>query len=185
MNIAEQIKDLRLSKGITQKELAEQTGISLQSIINYENGRREPNSKAMVALERYFGVSGEYLRGENEDCVRPAVWEDAEIMEAVRESLPDQLTKLNAILKESTAQEQKHTFDILVELGHILKMEDPARRAAAMTLIQAVFAATTRCIDVCAGAEDDIDPATRPKQARHSAMKSYAEALRKAFLIPK
>lgn len=64
MNIAAQIKNLRLSKGITQKELAEQTGIALQSIINYENGRREPNSKAMAALERYFGVSGEFLRGE-------------------------------------------------------------------------------------------------------------------------
>ncbi len=63
MNIAAQIKNLRLSKGITQKELAEQTGIALQSIINYENGRREPNSKAMAALERYFGVSGEFLRG--------------------------------------------------------------------------------------------------------------------------
>lgn len=63
MNIAAQIKNLRLSKGITQKELAEQTGIALQSIINYENGRREPNSKAMAALEQYFGVSGEFLRG--------------------------------------------------------------------------------------------------------------------------
>ena len=63
MNIAAQVKNLRLSKGITQKELAEQTGIALQSIINYENGRREPNSKAMAALEQYFGVSGEFLRG--------------------------------------------------------------------------------------------------------------------------
>ena len=66
MNIAAQIKDLRISKGITQKELAQQTGIALQSIINYENGRREPNSKAMAALERYFGVSGEFLRGETD-----------------------------------------------------------------------------------------------------------------------
>lgn len=39
MNIAAQIKDLRISKGITQKELAQQTGIALQSIIYYENDR--------------------------------------------------------------------------------------------------------------------------------------------------
>lgn len=64
MNIAGRLKELRLAAGVTQKELAASTGIALQSIINYENGRREPNSKAMVALERYFNVSGEYLRGE-------------------------------------------------------------------------------------------------------------------------
>ena len=64
MNIAERLKELRTAAGVPQKELASSTGIALQSIINYENGRREPNSKAMVALERYFKVSGEFLRGE-------------------------------------------------------------------------------------------------------------------------
>lgn len=64
MNIAERLKELRTAAGVTQKELASSIGIALQSIINYENGRREPNSKAMVALERYFKVSGEFLRGE-------------------------------------------------------------------------------------------------------------------------
>ena len=52
MNIAVRLKELRVSAGITQKELATSTGIALQSIINYENGRREPNSKAMVARSR-------------------------------------------------------------------------------------------------------------------------------------
>lgn len=34
------------------------------AVRNYENGLREPNSKAMAALERFFKVSGEYLRGD-------------------------------------------------------------------------------------------------------------------------
>lgn len=63
MSIADRLKELRKSKNITQKELSENTGISLQSIVNYEIGRREPNSRAMAALERYFGVDGNYLRG--------------------------------------------------------------------------------------------------------------------------
>ena len=67
MNIAAQIKDLRISKGITQKELAQQTGIALQSIIYYENDRWELNSKAMAAQERYFKVSGEYLQWEPDE----------------------------------------------------------------------------------------------------------------------
>lgn len=60
------IKELRTEKGITQRQLALEIGVSYGSIVDYENGRREPNSKAMAALERYFKVSGEYLRGEVE-----------------------------------------------------------------------------------------------------------------------
>lgn len=62
--ISEMLRSLRKKEGITQKQLASNTGLSLSAIISYENGLREPNSKAMAALESYFHVSGEYLRGE-------------------------------------------------------------------------------------------------------------------------
>ena len=62
--LSQRLKELRADKGITQKQLASEIGVSYGSIVDYENGRREPNSKAMAALERYFKVSGEYLRGE-------------------------------------------------------------------------------------------------------------------------
>lgn len=62
--LANRIKELRKEKGITQKDLAQITGLGYSSIVCYENGLREPNSKAMVALEKYFNVSGEFLRGE-------------------------------------------------------------------------------------------------------------------------
>lgn len=64
MSINKKLRELRKSAGLTQRELANKTGISLRAIINYENGLREPNSKAMVALEKFFNVSGEFLRGE-------------------------------------------------------------------------------------------------------------------------
>lgn len=62
-NIGKTIQELRKDKGITQKQLAIATGLSLSAIKNYENSNREPNSKAMVALEKFFNVSGEFLRG--------------------------------------------------------------------------------------------------------------------------
>lgn len=62
--LSQRLKELRADKGITQKQLASEIGVSYGSIVDYENGRREPNSKAMAVLERYFKVSGEYLRGE-------------------------------------------------------------------------------------------------------------------------
>lgn len=103
MNIAAQIKDLRLSKGITQKELAEQTGISLRSIINYENGRREPNSKAMVALERYFGVSGEYLRGEVD---RDMFMENSAVIQNELDQVITQMQRFNAAYSISDQEGQ-------------------------------------------------------------------------------
>lgn len=64
IGLPEVLKYLRRESNLTQKELAKETGLSLSAIVSYENGLREPNSKAMAVLERYFNVSGEYLRGE-------------------------------------------------------------------------------------------------------------------------
>lgn len=64
MGVAQRLKDLREAAGLSQAELARETGLTRKSIINYENGYREPNSKAMAALERYSHVSGEFLRGD-------------------------------------------------------------------------------------------------------------------------
>jgi len=63
MGISQALKYLRNRAGLTQRELAEKTGISLSAIISYENGKRTPNSKAMAKLEAYFQVSGDYLLG--------------------------------------------------------------------------------------------------------------------------
>lgn len=64
--MAQRIRELRKAKGLTQAQLGEKVNLKETAIRSYENGLREPNSKAMAALERYFGVSGEYLRGESD-----------------------------------------------------------------------------------------------------------------------
>lgn len=61
--LAQRIKELRLEKNLTQKQLAAELGVSYASVVDYENGRREPNFKAMAALERFFNVSADYLLG--------------------------------------------------------------------------------------------------------------------------
>lgn len=66
-NISERIKHLRKEKGISQAELARVIGLSKIAVVGYENNRREPNSKAMAALEDFFQVSGKYLRGETDE----------------------------------------------------------------------------------------------------------------------
>lgn len=63
MDLSENLKELRKDKGLTQKQLATAKGLSLASIISYENGLRKPNFKALTVLEEYFGVSGEFING--------------------------------------------------------------------------------------------------------------------------
>lgn len=64
MDFAEVLQFLRKKNGLTQKQLSTEIGISLSSIISYENGLRRPNSKALAKLEAYFQVSGDYLLGK-------------------------------------------------------------------------------------------------------------------------
>lgn len=54
MSIASRLKALREENGLSQNDLAKETGLSKKSIINYENGYRQPNSKAMAILEQFL-----------------------------------------------------------------------------------------------------------------------------------
>ncbi len=65
--LAQRLIDLRKDKGLTQTQAASEIGIDYAAIRNYENSLREPNSKAMATLEKYYGVSGAYLRGETDE----------------------------------------------------------------------------------------------------------------------
>lgn len=65
--ISERIRFLRKEKNLTQKQLGEKLGIPWRTIMNWERGQREPNSKAMAALEDFYQVSGKYLRGETDE----------------------------------------------------------------------------------------------------------------------
>lgn len=66
------VKELRILRGMSQKELADKLGISAQQLNGYENGQRKPGPKVMPALAGALGVSAAYLRG---DAQRLAVYD--------------------------------------------------------------------------------------------------------------
>lgn len=61
--LAQNIQTLRKEKGWTQEQMSKETGISMPAIRSYENSLREPEGKALVALEQVFGVTGAQLYG--------------------------------------------------------------------------------------------------------------------------
>lgn len=58
------IKQLRILRGLSQKELADKMGISAQQLNNYESGASNPGKKILPALADALGVSTAYLRGD-------------------------------------------------------------------------------------------------------------------------
>ena len=57
------LKELRESKGLTQKEVAEIIGYSEISYARYEKGEREPDISTLCKLAEYFNVTVDYLIG--------------------------------------------------------------------------------------------------------------------------
>ena len=57
------IKELRLSKNLTQKELADKLNMTQRAYSFYETGRNEPNIDTLIRLADIFGVSLDILTG--------------------------------------------------------------------------------------------------------------------------
>ena len=56
------IKELRVSAGLTQDELAQKLGISPQTVWGWENGKFSPKGKRLRSVAEFFGVSEDDIR---------------------------------------------------------------------------------------------------------------------------
>lgn len=57
------IKELREKHNLRQADVAEKTGIDQRSISNYETGKTNPDSYAIIKLAEFFNVTSDYLLG--------------------------------------------------------------------------------------------------------------------------
>lgn len=57
----EQIRIVRLSQGMTQKELSDKTGISIVMISQYENGARNPKIDKLFKIAKALNISIDIL----------------------------------------------------------------------------------------------------------------------------
>lgn len=63
IDFGDKIKNLRLSKTMTQADLARRLGITKSMISAYESGTRQPSYETLVKLAAYFNVTMDYLFG--------------------------------------------------------------------------------------------------------------------------
>ncbi|MDD6532016.1 MAG: helix-turn-helix transcriptional regulator [Ruminococcus sp.] len=59
--ILTRIKELRITRGISQVKMAIDLGINQNSISRYENGTRQADYETIIAIADYFDVSIDYL----------------------------------------------------------------------------------------------------------------------------
>lgn len=62
-NFRNRIRDLREDMDLRQIDVATATGIDQKTLSNYETGKTNPDSVALIKLADFFGVSIDYLVG--------------------------------------------------------------------------------------------------------------------------
>lgn len=63
------IKELREDRDLRQADVAAATGIDQRTLSNYETGKTNPDSFAIIKLAEFFGVTCDYLLGVNDVSV--------------------------------------------------------------------------------------------------------------------
>ena len=85
--LGEKIRVARLSRSLTQAQLAESIGVKSSTVGMWENGKREPNLDMMEALADVFNVPVAYLVEAKESKIEGGMTpRDKERLEALHEN---------------------------------------------------------------------------------------------------
>jgi len=61
------IKELRISRGLNQVELAKKLSVTKQTVSNWENDNIQPSIDMLERIADFFNVSTDYLLGREND----------------------------------------------------------------------------------------------------------------------
>lgn len=76
-----QLKELRMNRSLLQKDVAAFLGITQQAYANYERGARYPDPSTLIKLSEFFGVSVDYLIGNDGKKNKPSIHKDEGLSE--------------------------------------------------------------------------------------------------------
>lgn len=106
------IRDLRLERGISQRELAAALGIAPNTLSQYENEKREPDLKTLERIADFLNVSIDCILGRNKE--KPTPTERGRLDETQKHFMglvdrltPEQQQLLLAQLQAWTEQNQR------------------------------------------------------------------------------
>ncbi|MEE3451614.1 MAG: helix-turn-helix transcriptional regulator [Acutalibacteraceae bacterium] len=98
---AENLKQLRKTKGLTQTQFASEFNISSGTIAMWETGKRMPDTETLKKIAQYFNVSIDYLL-DNEKSP----------LDDTEEPEDEELIILNRNAKNLTPEQRKQLLDM-------------------------------------------------------------------------
>lgn len=69
MTISYRLKELRKEKKMTQAKVAQSLGTTQQSYARWENGKVTPTSEKLAQIAKFYGVTTDYLLGDQSEEV--------------------------------------------------------------------------------------------------------------------
>ncbi|EJV75613.1 transcriptional regulator [Bacillus mycoides] len=107
----QRLKELRSKKNISATALGKVLGIAQTTISNWENSGAEPNYEMLVKISRFFGVSVDYLIGNDHDSNKN------EINRLAKELYED----LNSVSEDERQEIEKGLLEYIEFLGYKVK----------------------------------------------------------------
>ena len=106
------LKELRLQKGFTQRQIADYIGCLPSVYSRYENGDREPSIEVLILLSRFLGVTIDYLVGN-------------EVADSSNELTSYEISLINAA-READDRAREDALNMLLSHKVPRKKENPA-----------------------------------------------------------
>lgn len=170
-------RELRKERELSQQALAQLLGVNQTAISQWERGVTSPSAGLLSALCEVLNTTSDYLLGITDER-EPGSWPDHSVAEAVHDNLDTLCKNVSSAAIICDAQSQKMTFDILVELSHVLKIKDAEQRLSLLTYLQAIFSASTHFADICSVSSRSEDfECERLDKARMTTLSIYSNAL--------
>ena len=104
MDIGNQIKSLRLAKGVTQEQLAEALRVTPQAVSKWERGESMPDIAKLPELARLLGVAIDDLLGKSAPLVEGLVQQPAQTYVQQHPLSPENFVHAAPLLKPDQAE---------------------------------------------------------------------------------
>lgn len=152
MEVGNQIRQLRLRRGITQEAMAQHLGVTPQAVSKWERGAATPDISLLPAISAYFGVTIDELFALSDDTrmerIQNMIWD-------VRYFDPADVEKERRFLQEKGNREPENdkVYELLADMENHLAHEhhdfaaeyakealkrDPFNKSAHASLVEAM-----------------------------------------------
>lgn len=110
MKLDSKLKELREERGIMQKDVAIDLGIAPNTLSGYERGLRKPDSETLKKLAGYYGVTVDYLLGEQNslDDLELKIPEGVTILRRMKNMSPSAQKRMLQIMKALIDEEERN-----------------------------------------------------------------------------